>query len=147
MKISVAEESDIPFLCELLLALFTQEAEFSPDRQAQERGLSAVISDLNVGAILVARIDDEIVGMVNILYTVSTALGKRVALLEDLIIAPQWRGKGLGSTLLNHATAFAKEHDCKRITLLTDGDNDGAQKFYKRHGFYQSSMIAFRCDL
>jgi len=43
MKIEIAKSSDIPELCELLNLLFTQEAEFKPDRNAQVRGLISVI--------------------------------------------------------------------------------------------------------
>ena len=147
MKISIASSNDIPELCTLLNSLFNQEAEFVPDRQTQTRGLAAVINGSEAGDILVAREDGEIVGMVNLLYTVSTALGTRVALLEDLIIFPNRRGQGIGSTLIRHAVKFAKEKDCTRITLLTDDDNERAQRFYKRHGFSRSSMIAFRMYL
>ena len=144
MEISRAEIDDIPALCDLLFSLFSQEAEFTPDRNAQARGLTAVINDPELGAILVARIDGEIVGMVNLLFTVSTALGERVALLEDMVVSAEWRGEGIGSGLMSEVYDFAKENSCKRITLLTDHDNEGAHRFYRRHGFEQSSMIAFR---
>ncbi len=147
MKISIAKLNDIPELCELLYSLFSQEAEFIPDQQAQQRGLAEVIGRPDVGDILVARDGAEIIGMVNLLYTISTALGERVALLEDMVVSPSRRGQGIGSNLLNHAIRFATERNCKRITLLTDGDNEGAQKFYTRHGFSKSAMTAFRLSL
>jgi GNAT superfamily N-acetyltransferase len=108
------------------------------------RGLEAIISNKAVGHILTARIDNRVVGMVNLLYTISTALGERVALLEDLVISPQEQGQGIGSQLLAQTIAFADSQGCKRITLLTDGDNHIAQKFYRNHGFIQSSMIPMR---
>jgi len=49
--------------------------------------------------------------------------------------------------LLRYATDFARERGCKRITLLTDGDNRGAQRFYGRHGFIASSMVPLRLPL
>jgi ribosomal protein S18 acetylase RimI-like enzyme len=85
--------------------------------------------------------------MVNLLYTVSTALGARVALLEDMVVAPQARGRGLGSALLTHAIAHARSQGCRRITLLTDGVNDSAQRFYARHGFTGSGMVPMRMSL
>jgi ribosomal protein S18 acetylase RimI-like enzyme len=147
VEISIASSNDIPELCGLLNSLFIQEAEFVPDRQAQTRGLAAVISSSEVGDIFVARDDGEIVGMVNLLYTVSTALGARVAFLEDMVVSPNRRRQGIGSNLIRHAVKIAKERSCMRITLLTDGDNEGAQRFYRRHGFSRSSMVAFRMSL
>jgi GNAT superfamily N-acetyltransferase len=147
VEIAIASSNDIPELCDLLNSLFSQEAEFVPDRQAQTRGLARVISSSEVGDILVARDDGEIVGMVNLLYTVSTALGAPVALLEDMVVASNRRGQGIGTTLIRGAVKFAKEKGCMRITLLTDDDNEGAHRFYERHGFSQTSMIAFRIPL
>ena len=147
MKFEVAESSDIPALCDLLESLFTQEAEFKSDRDAQVRGLKSVIENDDVGDILVVRDNDNVIAMVNILYTVSTALGARVGILEDMVVSSAGRGSGVGSKLLERAMEFAKEKGCQRITLLTDHDNEGAHRFYQKHGFSLSTMVAFRKSL
>lgn len=144
MEITLATASDIPALCDLLSLLFSQEADFQPDYEAQCRGLTQILNNPDVGLILVARQKNQIVGMVNLLFTVSTALGQRVALLEDLVIAPTQRGNGIGSQLLKQAIEIAKLHDCHRITLLTDMANESAQRFYQKHGFSFSAMIPMR---
>lgn len=147
MRIELATVADIPELTTLLNLLFSQEAEFQPDIDAQYRGLSNIISNPEIGEILTIRTDDSIVGMINLLYTVSTALGERVALLEDMVVLPQFRGAGVGSKLLQAAIAHARTSGCKRVTLLTDGDNEAAQKFYCNHGFTASTMVPFRLKL
>jgi len=147
MHIRPAAAADIPALCSLLDQLFAQEAEFTPDRAAQQRGLAAIIDSPAVGTILVAVADGGVVAMVNLLYTVSTALGERVALLEDLVVDAAARGAGVGSTLLESAIAHARQGGCRRITLLTDGDNAAAQRLYRRHGFGRSPMVPLRLAL
>ena len=147
MQIPPANASDIPALCELLALLFSQEADFKPDHKAQSRGLARIIGNPEVGLIVVARQDSQVVGMVNLLYTVSTALGDRVALLEDMVVSPNARGSGVGSLLLKQAIQFARSNGCKRITLLTDRTNESAQRFYQRHGFGFSAMIPLRLSL
>ena len=145
MNISAATPNDIPRLCDLLDSLFGQESEFAPDREAEARGLAAIIGNKEVGEILVARDDaGPVVGMVSLLYTISTALGGRVAILEDMVVSADRRGQGIGSKLLKSAQQLAAERGCLRITLLTDGDNTRAHGFYRSHGFTQSSMIGFR---
>jgi len=144
MKIEMATTSDIPTLCTLLDYLFSQEVEFKPDHETQSRGLEMILNNNNIGNIFVAKNNEKIIGMVILLYTVSTALGERVALLEDMVVSPNERGLGIGSMLLDHAVKYATEEGCKRITLLTDKTNIGAQKFYKQHEFNRSSMIPFR---
>lgn len=147
MPIRPATPADIPTLCRLLDQLFSQEAEFIPDRAAQQRGLAAIIERPAVGEILVAHQGESILGMVNLLYSVSTALGAPVALLEDMVVDAAARGRGLGTQLLEAAIATAKARGCRRITLLTDGDNLDAQRFYARQGFARSTMIPLRLAL
>ncbi len=147
LRVDVACPADIPALADLLSLLFAQEAEFLPDRAAQMRGLSHIIDHPQVGAILVARDHDGVIGMVNLLYTVSTALGERVALLEDMVVSEQARGAGIGTLLLEAAIAHARAEGCKRITLLTDASNETAQRWYAHHGFSASSMVPMRLHL
>ena len=144
MKIEMATTSDIPTLCTLLDYLFSQEIEFKPNHETQSRGLEMILNNNNIGNIFVAKKNKTIVGMVILLYTVSTALGEQVVLLEDMVVSPNERELGIGSKLLDHAVKYATEKGCKRITLLTDKMNIRAQKFYKQHKFNCSSMIPFR---
>lgn len=138
---------DIKELNRLLSALFSQEAEFVPDAQKQAKALTMIINDASIGDIYVAQKDGKVVGMVNILYTISTALGERVAILEDMIVDEAFRGQNIGSALIEHAVAKTKAAGCKRITLLTDGDNTKAHGFYSGFGFVKSSMVPFRLQL
>ncbi len=143
-EISIANMIDIPILIELLTDLFTQDIEFVPDSIKQKSGLEAIITNPEIGEILVIKDDDRIVGMISLLYSISTALGGKVATLEDMIIHQDYRRKGLGSELLGRAIEFSKERNCLRLTLLTDFNNDVAIQFYQQFGFKQSEMIPMR---
>ena len=147
MPITTATPDDIPALCELLALLFAQESEFTPDREAQIRGLTRIVSHADVGMVFVSKDAGRPVGMVSLLFSVSTALGGTVALLEDMVVAPSHRGSQIGSRLLAHAVAYAQAKGCRRITLLTDADNVAAQRFYTRQGFVRSGMVALRLSL
>jgi GNAT superfamily N-acetyltransferase len=144
---SSAQEGDVPALSDLLFLLFEQEQEFKPDAQAQCSGLTTIIRNPALGTILVARDKDTVVAMVNLLYTVSTALGERVATLEDMVVHHRCRGSGVGSALLRHAIQHCEDRGIKRITLLTDEVNDSAQRFYERVGFRRSMMVPMRLHL
>ncbi|MGO9612556.1 MAG: GNAT family N-acetyltransferase [Dissulfurispiraceae bacterium] len=147
MKITEATKDDIGGLCELLGLLFAQEAEFRPDRSLQSTGLQQIINFPERGRVLVLREEDALIGMVNLLFTISTALGGRVALLEDMIVHPDYCGRGAGSELLQAAIKLAKSSGCRRITLLTDRTNESAQQFYEQHGFNISEMVPMRLSL
>ena len=142
--ITPANLSDVPQLADLLKLLFTQEADFTPNREKQERGLRLIIDSADVGVILAARDGDQVVGMVSLLFTISTAQGGKVCWLEDMVVRPDRRGGGLGSRLLQSAIEYARSNGFSRITLLTDKLNAGAIRFYGRHGFIESEMTALR---
>jgi GNAT superfamily N-acetyltransferase len=145
--IDAATPADIPALADLLALLFTQEADFAPDRAKQERALRLIIENPATGAIFVARDGGVAVGMVSLLFTVSTAEGGRAAWLEDMVLAPGRRGGGLGARLLRHAIEWARTEGITRISLLTDKTNEGAIRFYGRQGFTESAMTALRLPL
>ena len=143
-QISQAHPGALDQLAELLDTLFSQETEFAPDRETQLTALRSIISDPRIGEITVAKKNGRCVGMVLILYTISTALGARVALLEDMIVAEDCRGEGIGRQLITTAMERARRSGCRRVSLLTAADNMSAQRFYRSRGFSHSSMAVMR---
>ena len=140
----VAALEDIDILCELLFELFSQEVEFTPNKEVQQKALKTIISDENMGDIYVATINEKVVAMVNILYTISTALGTKVAIFEDFIVDRNYRNQGIGENLIDFVFEDLNAKNFSRITLLTDNDNLKAHKFYEKKGFIKSSMVPFR---
>jgi ribosomal protein S18 acetylase RimI-like enzyme len=143
-EITEATLADVPQLAGLLTVLFTQEEELVPDRTKQERALRLIIGQPELGRIYCAREGELVLGMVSLLFTISTAEGGRSAWLEDMVVHPYHRNRGLGRRLMRHALQGAEALGCTRVTLLTDGINSGAMRFYKRAGFQRSDMVPFR---
>ena len=142
--IEPATEADLDELSELLGELFAHESDFRPNKEKQLRGLRLIFEQPNRGRVFVLRRNGAIVGMINLLFTISTAEGGFVILLEDLVIHKQCQGKGYGAMLLKHAIEFARQKHFLRITLLTDRPENVAQEFFRKHGFHDSSMIPMR---
>lgn len=145
--IDAATAADLPALVRLLGLLFVQEAEFHPDPGRQLRALRALLERPQEAFVRVLRIDGAVAGVVSVQFVVSTAEGGRAGLLEDLVVDPAWRGRGLGSALLADAIGQARERGCLRLTLLTDAGNERARAFYLRHGFHASPMQPLRLPL
>lgn len=146
LRIEPATLDDLSELTELLMDLFAQEEDFTPNRDNQLRGLRLILEQPSRGRIFVVRNTHKIVGMINLLITISTAEGGFVLLLEDLVIHSEHRGQGLGSRLLEYAIDFARQKKFLRITLLTDRPSD-SRKFYLKHGFAESGMVPMRMYL
>lgn len=144
VRVEPATIEDLPRLVELVAELMELQKDFLPDPEAHRRGLELILEQPNRGRIFVLRSDNRIFGMVNLLFTISTALGGMVILLEDFIIHPKHRGQGYGTMLLEYTLDFAKKKNFKRITLLADKISADSQNFFKREGFNYSTMIPMR---
>ena len=142
--IEPATFEDLDELSGLLGELFSEESDFRPDRDKQLRGLRLIFEQPNRGRVFVIREDRTIVGMINLLFTISTAEGGFVMVLEDLVVHKAFQGRGYGSRMLEYAIDFAKQKNFLRITLLTDRPELKSQALFKRYGFYESSMIPMR---
>ena len=142
--IEQATLDDLPQLTELLTELFSMEGDFVPDPIRQSRGIRMILEQPSRGRIFTLKQNGTLIGMINLLFTISTAEGGSVILLEDLIIQKEYRSHGLGAKLLSYAIEYARKKDFKRITLLTDRLNADAQRFYKKHGFFESAMLPMR---
>lgn len=144
-RVEMATIEDLPELTELVMDLFAMSAgDFKPDRDAQERGLRLILEQPSRGRIAVVRNKDQIFGMVNMLFTISTARGGFVIMMEDVVIHPHHRGQGYGTMLLEHVVEYAKQKGFLRITLLTDKISADSQEFFRKHGFEYSNMIPMR---
>jgi GNAT superfamily N-acetyltransferase len=142
--VDFATAADLPAMADLLHELFTLEADFQPERERQLAGLRLILDTPALGRLFVLRIDGKIAGMANALITVSTAEGKPVLLLEDVIVGAEYRGGGHGRALVEHVLSWAKAQGMARVTLLADQDNAATLAFYEKLGFENSAMVVRR---
>ena len=147
LELGAATREELPQLVALLGMLFSQEAEFAPDDSKQASALGKILSDETVGRVYVAREGGRVVAMASLLYSVSTAEGGLVASFEDLIVLPGRRGRGIASALLRFVIEQARTQGVRRLTLLTDSQNERAQALYAKSGFAPSGMLAMRLYL
>ncbi|MGD7651715.1 MAG: GNAT family N-acetyltransferase [Verrucomicrobiales bacterium] len=143
-RVETATIDDLSALTELVMELMAASGDFTPDQVLQERGLRLILEQPNRGRIFVVRNNDRIFGMVNLLFTISTARGGFVILMEDVVVHPDHRELGYGSMLIDYVMDFGKKKNFKRVTLLTDRMSAGAQEFFKKQGFEYSNMIPMR---
>jgi GNAT superfamily N-acetyltransferase len=147
VELCPATREDLPQLVALLGVLFSQEAELVPDDSKQTRALEKILSDESVGRIHVAREGGKVVAMASLIYGISTAEGGLAASFEDMVVLPGYRGKGIGTSLLEYVVAEARKQGVLRLMLLTDKQNKRAQALYRKLGFVESTMKAMRLKL
>jgi ribosomal protein S18 acetylase RimI-like enzyme len=145
ITVRIAKPSDIPKLVELLKELFTIEADFDFDQEKQAHGLNLLLNS-EKDCILVAELlsDNKVLGMCTVQTLISTAEGGPVGLLEDLVVAADFRHHGIGAKLLAEAVNWAECQGLKRLQLLADKNNLPALNFYEKQGWESTQLVCLR---
>jgi len=144
ISIRKATAADVEALVPLLADLFSIEADFRPDVERQRRGLALLLAAPAQSLVLVAERGGEVVGMVTVQLVVSTAEGALSGLLEDMVVAPAARGRGIGRRLLEAAEGWTRERGATRLQLLADRENGPALRFYERMGWRGTRLVCLR---
>jgi GNAT superfamily N-acetyltransferase len=78
-------------------------------------------------------IDDsgQALGFTQLYPSFSSVSAGRIFILNDLFVAPQGRGAGIGRALLDAAAAFGREQGALRLSLSTARTNTTAQGLYE----------------
>jgi ribosomal protein S18 acetylase RimI-like enzyme len=86
-------------------------------------------------AMLVAEVDGQPAGCAYLVTLVDYFNERPHAHLSVLAVAADAEGKGVGSALLDHAQAWARERGSDRLTLSALVTNSRARGLYERRGF------------
>lgn len=143
VTIRKGNKADIDTLISLLKILFAIEEDFTFNKTKQRRGLELML-DNNRGTVLVAQLESMIIGMCTGQLMISTTEGGYSVMVEDVIVLPEYRGKGVGRILITELCDWARKRDCKRLQLLADGNNLPALQFYKHLGWQTTELICLR---
>jgi len=83
--------------------------------------------DVSSWALFAARADGRRIG--GAVVTSDTP-----ALLWDIRVSPEARGRGVGSALFRHAKSWAAARGCRQLAIETQNINVPACRFYERQG-------------
>ena len=85
--------------------------------------------------VFLAYEDNQPVGVAICLLGFSTFRGLPVLNIHDIAVAPEFRGRGIGSALLAAVEAHARTLGCGKVTLEVRSDNARGMAAYRRAGF------------
>lgn len=86
---------------------------------------------LQDSVILLATLDEQPVGFVQLYHSFSSVAMRRIWILNDLYVHPDARRKGIGRFLLEQAKQFGIEHGALRLELTTEITNTAGQALYE----------------
>jgi GNAT superfamily N-acetyltransferase len=135
MTIELVTEPDLEELLPLMRA-YCDFYEVAPTDDALLAMSRALIADPErEGVQLVARDDSGgAVGFATIFWSWSTLSAARLAVMNDLFVAPEGRGGGYAEALIQACLERAREHGADTLAWSTAKDNFRAQAVYDRVG-------------
>ena len=105
--------------------------------------VTRVQTDARQGFILLAQNGAEPVGIAYAAAHLSAEHGGTIGWLEELYVAPEARGSGVGSALLREVIARARALEWCGIELEVVAGHERAVPLYERHGFKAAQRARF----
>ena len=129
-----ARASDARALLDLE-AEFYREEGYGFDRTRAATALSGLLRDPRRGWAWVAEADGRLVGFLLVTLGWSLEYGGRVAVVDEIYLARDERGRGLGSKALALAERAAAAAGARALHLEVERSKRAAYGLYRRRGF------------
>ena len=91
--------------------------------------------------ILLAAREGAVLGLLS--YSVRADLyhaGNSV-LIEELVVDREYRGQGIGDALMRSFFGLLPSLGCREVCLAVMPENEGAIRFYQRHGLVEEALF------
>ena len=129
-----ATADDVPLILGFIRALATYE-KLLPEVVATEATLHQTLFGSSPAAeVVLAEVDGRPAGFALYFFNYSTFLAQPGLYLEDLFVAPEFRGQGTGKALLLHLAKIANDRGCGRMEWSVLDWNEPAKGFYRKLG-------------
>ena len=146
--IRLAVEDDLKRVQELSQELMEYEKSitkrefmFNLDWALTDEGYENYKSNISRDELYVVCIDDKIIGYMTCWINRRLPwLAHKTMEIGNLYVEPEYRGKGIGTELINKAKELCKENDIKYLKVEVTADNEQAKEFYKKNGLYSYTI-------
>ena len=132
--IRFAEKSDTPIIFSLIKQLAEYEKLSDKVITTEEKIKQSIFGNDQFIEVLIAEFEGKAVGYALFFKNYSTFLGKAGIYLEDLFVLPDYRGKGIGKSILKKIISIAKQRDYGRVEWSVLDWNVSAIEIYKKIG-------------
>lgn len=126
-----------------LVPLFDAYREFyrQPSAPQQARRFLLNRFEHNQSTIFLAFDGSAAVGFTQLYPSFSSVAMARIFILNDLFVAPDARGRGVGSALLEAAARYGRGVGARRLVLSTEKTNATAQTVYEKMGWIRDAAF------
>src|SRR5690606_11195480 len=114
-----------------LIAEYQRFYRTEPDTERNIAHFSQFLHDHSRGIQFLAFDDEnQALGFATIYFPLSSLSAGQYCLRNDLFVAPNVRGGGVGRALIEHCLRYAKDHGYSKLHWSTELDNHRAQRLY-----------------
>ena len=124
-----------------LLSDFSSEVGTHLEEEHLSAALMPLIARPELGDLLVAEQNGELVGYVVITWGWGIESGGAEALVDEMFVSEKVRNQGVGTLLMTSAISRAQQREVKVVFLETESDNPESRALYERLGFELESSI------
>jgi GNAT superfamily N-acetyltransferase len=144
VQIRVVTADDLVDLLPLMRAYCTFYESDPSDEDL--RAMSRAFLDEGAGGTqLIARDGSgQALGHATVLWTWDTTLAQPLAVMEDLFVAAQARGRGVGAALIEACRQQAADRGRQWLAWQTAPDNETAQRLYDGLGAQRTTWYSYR---
>lgn len=134
-SIRPATIADVPGVASMIGCYWQFEGIAGFDAARVQATLTRLLAEPRWGACWLAEIDGVACGYLIATIMLSIEFGGPMAEIDELWLAPERRGEGLGRALLQTAEQALAARGCTQVALLLGSGNGTARDFYHRLGY------------
>jgi ribosomal protein S18 acetylase RimI-like enzyme len=127
-------EQDIDAVIAMMRRYYAEDGYPFVDADARQ-ALRDLVRDGNLGRIWVISNQARVIGYLAVTLGFSLEYRGRDAFIDELYVAEEARGKGLGRKALEMAEAYCRERGVKALHLEVEHHREAAYDLYRRSGF------------
>jgi Acetyltransferases len=147
-EISIREtgEQDIPLIMDFVRSLAEFEGLSDHVLSTEESLREALFGKRPYAEAIIAELSGKPAGFIIFFHNFSSFAGKPGLYIEDIFVHPQFRGMGVGKSLMVRCGQIAEERNCGRMewSML---DWNPAKQFYEHFGGEaQKEWVIYRLD-
>jgi GNAT superfamily N-acetyltransferase len=117
------------------------------DEERNRAFFSRFLAPSDDGMLIGARRGDELVGYACLYWHFTSLVPAETVLLNDLYVAEDRRGEGIGRALIETSAQIARERGAHQLQWVTSPDNETARRLYDTTGAESEPSIEYELKL
>jgi GNAT superfamily N-acetyltransferase len=138
-RVRAAREQDVAAVAAAVAELLVELGGTPAGPAAMQDATRTLIDHPDAGAVLVATLGDELLGVLAASWQTAIHVPGRYALIQDLWVQPPWRGRQIGGELLLALCELASERQIGRVEVglprASFAGRSATEAFYLSNGF------------